>query len=132
MKASLEDISTVKKKLLVEVESQEVDKKFNEAYRELGKNTKIPGFRPGKIPRKILEARFGTQVAEDVTRGIINDTFPMAINEVNTFPIGPPLLEKESLKQGQTFKYSAVMEVRPEFEIEGYLGLEISRVIENF
>jgi trigger factor len=127
MKTTLEDISTVKKKLLVEVESPEVDKKLDEAYRDLGKQAKIPGFRPGKVPRKILEGRFGNQVVEDVTKGLISETFPQAINEVKAFPLGPPLLEKETLKQGQNFKYSAVMEVRPQFEVKDYLGLDVEK-----
>ncbi len=127
MKTTLEDISAVKKKLLVEIESLEVDKKLDEAYRDLGKRAKIPGFRPGKVPRKILEGRFGIQVAEDVTKGLISESFPQAINEVESFPLGPPLLEKETLKQGQNFKYSAVMEVRPQFEVKDYLGRDVEK-----
>jgi trigger factor len=127
MKTTLEDISAVKKKLIVEIESSEIDKKLDEAYRDLGKRAKIPGFRPGKVPRKILEGRFGNQVVEDVTKNLISETFPKAINEVETFPLGPPLLEKETLKQGQSFKYSAVMEVRPQFEVKGYQGLDAEK-----
>lgn len=127
MKASLEDISSVKKKLSVEIESQEVDKKFNEAYKEIGKKARVPGFRPGKVPRKILERHFGNQVVEDVTRDLISETLPRAIEEVETFPYGPPLLEKEVLKQGQNFKYSALMEVRPKFELKNYLGLLVEK-----
>ena len=127
MKTSLEEISSVKKKILIEVESKEVDKKLNEAYRDLGRRAKIPGFRPGKIPRKILESRFGEQVADDVTRSLINDTLPQAIDESKTFPLGVPVLEKEALKQGQDFKYSALMEVRPQFSIDNYLGLEVEK-----
>ena len=64
MKTSLEDISSVKKKLLIEIEAKEVDKKLNAAYRDLGKRAKISGFRPGKVPKKILERRFGDDVAD--------------------------------------------------------------------
>jgi len=127
MKTSLENISSIKKKLSVEIESQDVDKKLAVAYGELGKKAKIPGFRPGKVPRKILESRFGGQVEEDVMRELINETFPQAVDEAKTFPLGPPLLEKETLKQGQNFKYSAVMEVRPQFEVKDYLGLEAEK-----
>ncbi len=127
MKTSLEDISSVKKKLSIEIEPKEVDKKLNDAYRELGKKAKIPGFRPGKIPRKILEAHFSPQVTDDVSRNLINETLPTALQEAGTFPLGAPVLEKEILKQGQSFKYSAVMEVRPEFELKDYLGLEVEK-----
>ena len=127
MKTSLEEINSVKKKLVVEIESDEVDKKINEAYKELKKTTKLPGFRQGKVPRKILERHFGAKVVEDLTQTLINETLPTAIDEVKTFPVGMPLLEKEELKPGHDFKYSAVMDVLPQFELKDYLGIEIEK-----
>ena len=127
MKTSLEEISTVKKKVVVEIESSEVDKKLNQSFTAIGKKAKIPGFRPGKIPRKILESYFGNQVMDDVTRELISESFPQAIDEVNSFPLGQPVLEKEVLKPGQDFKYSAVIEVRPQFEIKNYSGVEVQK-----
>ena len=127
MKTSLEDISAVKKKLLVEIERQEVDRKLNEAYGEIGKHAKIPGFRPGKVPRKILERSFGGQVVDDVTKDLINETFPKAIQDLDIHPVGVPLLEKDALKQGQDFKYAAVMEVLPQIELKNYLGFEVEK-----
>jgi len=127
MKTNLEDISTVKKRLLVEIEPQEVDGKLNEAYKKLGKKATIPGFRPGKVPRKLLETYYGTQVIDDVTRDLISDTLPKAMEDVKTFPLTTPSLEKESLKQGQSFKYSAVMEVLPHIEVGEHLGSEVQR-----
>jgi len=127
MKTSVEEISPVKKKLSVEVESREVDKKISESYRELSKRAKIPGFRPGKAPRKILENYYGAQVREDVEKSLISETFPKAIEEAKTIPLGTPLLEKGTLKQGHNFKYSAVMEVRPQFEVKNHLGLGLEK-----
>jgi len=127
MKTSLEEISPIKKRLLIEIDSREVDEKLDRAYQEVGKKAKIPGFRPGKIPMKILERYFATQVTEDVSNGIISDTFQQAMEEVKTFPVATPLLEKEPLKRGQNFKYSAVMEIRPRFELKDYLGIEVEK-----
>ena len=127
MKTSLEDISSIKKKLSVEIEPEDVDQKINEAYRELSKKARIPGFRPGKVPRKILEQRFGDDIADDVTKNIIGDSFPKAVAEVDVVPLGTPLLDKETLKQGQPFRYSAIMEIRPKFEVKDYLGLEVEK-----
>lgn len=129
MKTTLEDISPVKKKLLIEIDSKEVDKKLNQAYGEIRKTAKIPGFRPGKVPRKILETYFGNQVIDDVTRGLISESFPKAVDEVKTFPLGQPILEKEALKHGQDFNYSAIIEVRPEFEVKDYFGLDVEKEI---
>ena len=87
MKTKLQDISPVKKKLEIEIEAGEVDKKINEAYRELGKGVRLPGFRPGKVPRKILERRFGNQVMDDVTRRLVSETLPKAVEETNAYPL---------------------------------------------
>jgi trigger factor len=129
MKITVEDITPVKKRLRVEIEADEVNRKLNQAYGDIRNKVRIPGFRPGKAPRKILESYYGNQVREDVTKELIADSFPKAVDEAKTFPLGQPVLEKESLKQGDPFFYSAIMEVRPQFEVKNYLGLEIQKEI---
>jgi trigger factor len=129
MKTSLEQISSVKKRLLVEVEAGEVDKKIDEAYRVLGKKARVHGFRPGKVPRKILERYFGEQVEQDVTRGLVDETLPKAVEEADTFPLTMPVVENDVLKAGQSFKYTAVLEVRPQFELKSYMGVEVGKEI---
>ena len=129
MKTSVESISAVKKKLMVEIEADKVEKKVNEAYRALAKKAKIPGFRPGKIPRRILESYFGNQVQEDVTKDLVSETLPKAVEETNTYPLTMPVVENDLLKIGQDFKYSATMEVKPEFTLPDYMGLEVEKEI---
>ena len=129
MKTKLEEISSVKKKLEIEIEAGEVSRRIEEAYRELRRGVKLPGFRPGKVPRKILERRFGNQVIDDVTRRLVNETLPKAVEETNTIPLSMPIIENEILKLGQSFRYSAVMEVRPEFELKDYMGVEVEKEI---
>lgn len=129
MKTSVEDISGVKKKLTVEIEAEETDRKVNEAYKSLAKRAKIPGFRPGKVPRRILENYYGSQVLEDLARDLVAETLPTALEETKTFPVAAPAIEKETLKAGQDFKYTALMEVRPTFELKDYMGLEVEKEI---
>jgi len=86
MKTGVEEISSVKKRLVVDVDSKEVLHKVNDAYRMLGKRAKIPGFRTGKIPRKVLERYFGNQVLEDVTKDLVKETLPGAIEETGVIP----------------------------------------------
>lgn len=127
MKASIEEITPVKKRLTVEVESEEVDRKIDEAYRELKKKARVDGFRPGKVPRNILERYFGEQVTQDVKRGLMSDTLPRAFEETKIFPIAMPLIENESLQAGEGYTYTALMEVRPQFELKDYMGLEVEK-----
>lgn len=129
MKTKWAEISPVRKKLEVEIEAGEVAKKIDEAYRELRKSVRLPGFRPGKVPRKILERRFGNQVMDDVTRRLVNETLPKAVEETHTVPLSMPVIENEILKLGQNFKYSAVMEVKPEIELKDYMGFEVEKEI---
>jgi trigger factor len=127
MKATIEDLSPVKKRIHVELPPDEVDRKVNDLFKELGRKAKVPGFRPGKIPRKILEARFGREIADDAAQKLVNETFYKALEENEVFPLGYPLLEKEPLKQGHAFKYSAQVEVKPRITLGEYRGLEVEK-----
>jgi trigger factor len=129
MKASIEQITPVKKRLTVEIEPEEVDKKIEEAYKQLRKKARVDGFRPGKVPRNILQRYFGAQVNEDVKRGLLSETLPQAFEETKIFPVAMPVIENESLKAGEGYKYVALMEVRPEFELKDYMGLEVDKEI---
>ena len=131
MKTTVEEISPVKKKIMVEIEADEVEKELNQAFAELRKRTKIKGFRPGKAPLKLLERYYGDQIIDDVTSKIIRETFPQALQEVDAQPLNMPALEKENLVRGKSFKYSAVMEVKPEFQLSQYLGLEAEKEAVN-
>jgi trigger factor len=127
MKTNIEDISSVKKKVNVEIEAEEIDRRIEDAYKKLGKKAQIKGFRAGKVPRNILEKFYGGQVLEDVTNNVIRETLPSAIDETKKFPLTMPSIENEELKAGQSFKYSAVMETRPEFELKDYQGVEVEK-----
>lgn len=127
MKSSIEEINPVKKKLIVEIEADEVDRKIEKAYRELGKTVRLPGFRPGKIPFRILEGRFGKEVLSDVTRDLVNESLPKALEETDAFPLSMPSIENGIPEKGKAFQYTAVMEVRPQFELKDYMGLEIQK-----
>ena len=127
MKTNIEDISSVKKRLNIEIEAEEIDKKVNETYKKYGKIAKIKGFRPGKAPRKILENYYGNQVLEDVTKSLIEETLFAAMEEHKTYPLNMPVVENEILKIGENYKYSAQFEVRPQFELKDYLGIEVEK-----
>lgn len=127
MKTQVEEISQVKKKLLIEIDANEIDARINKAFKDLGKRAKIKGFRPGKIPLKILERYYGEQLLGDVTSSLIRETLPEAFEEARIYPLNMPIIENEILKKGQNYKYTALMEVRPEFELKDYLGAEIEK-----
>ena len=127
MKTSVEEINPVKRRLTVELDAQEVDRKIDDAYRTLKKKARIHGFRPGKAPRDILERYYGEQVAQEVTKDLVNETLPRAFEETKSYPLTMPLVENDGLKKGDGFKYAAVIEVKPFFELKDYMGLEVEK-----
>ncbi len=127
MKSSIEEISPVRKKLIVEIEAEEVDRRIDKAYKDLGKNARLPGFRPGKVPLGILEGRFGKEVLSDVTRDLVSESLPKALEENDTFPLSMPVIDNGVPEKGQAFHYTAIMEVRPWFELPDYMGLEMEK-----
>ena len=127
MKTTIENVNSVKKRLIVEIEAHEIDKRIDDAYRKLGRTAKIKGFRPGKAPRKILERYYGEGLLEDVKQSIIKETLPSALEETSIIPINIPQVENEILKAGEGYTYTAVMEVRPEFELKDYQGIEVKK-----
>ena len=127
MKTTLEDLSSVKKKLTVEVEADDVNKMFAETYARLKSQVSVPGFRKGKAPGSIIEKRYGKQVEQDVEKDLVQDSFYKALDEHNLIPLNIPLLEKGDLKKGNSFSYNITFEVRPKFDLEKYSGVEVEK-----
>jgi len=125
MNITVEEISSVKKKVNVEIPQEQVTKEIESFYREVGKQAKIKGFRPGKIPKDILERHFKDYVKSEVIQKLIQETYPAALSEKDLHPVSPPVVDPGELESGKPFQYSATVEVKPEIKMEGYTGLNI-------
>jgi trigger factor len=125
MKANVEDISSIKKKVSIEIPVDQVTKEVDSFYEELKKKARIKGFRPGKVPRNILERHFKDYVKAEVIQKLIQDTYPTALSEKDLHPVSPPVIDPGELENGKSFQYTAIIEIKPEIKIEGYLGLKI-------
>ncbi len=125
MKLNVEEINTVKKKVNIEIPEDHVTKEINSFYEDLRKKARIKGFRPGKVPRNILERHFKDYVKAEVIQKLIQETYPNALSEATLQPISPPVVDPQELEIGKPFQYSAIIEVKPDIKIEGYLGLTI-------
>jgi trigger factor len=125
MKASVEEISSVKKKISVEIPEDHVTKEVDSFYKDLGKKAKIKGFRPGKVPRNILERYFKDHVKAEVIQKLIEESYPKALSETDLQPVSPPVIDPGEFEGGKSFQYSAVIEIKPDIKLEGYTGLKI-------
>jgi len=125
MKANVEEISSIKKKVSIEIPEDQVTKEVESFYKDLGKKAKIKGFRPGKVPRDILERYFKDYVKAEVVQKLIQDTYPKALSEAYLQPVSPPVIDPGEFVEGKSYQYSAVIETKPDITLEGYTGLKI-------
>ena len=125
MKVSVEEINSIKKKVNVEVPEEQVIKEVDSFYRELNRKAKIKGFRPGKVPRNILERHFKDYVKTEVIQKLIQESYPQALSEAKLHPISNPLIDPGEMEGGKPFQYAATIEIKPEIKLEGYIGLKI-------
>jgi len=124
---TIEEISPVKKKLSFEVPWEETKKTLDEIYRQIGRTAKVRGFRPGKIPRPILERHYKEYAEEEAVNKLFNRFFWEALKENDLNAVARPEIEQKGINLDQPFAFSATVEVEPAFEPEGYVGLEVER-----
>ncbi|MGQ9648322.1 MAG: trigger factor [Thermodesulfobacteriota bacterium] len=125
MRVNVEEISPIKRKMNIELPEERVSKEVDSFYRELNRKAKIKGFRPGKVPRNILERHFKDYVKAEVIQKLIQESYTEALSEAKLHPVSPPLIDPGEMEGGKPFQYAATIEVKPEIKLEGYIGLKI-------
>jgi len=127
METTVEALEGNKVRLKVAVPASEFEAAIDAAFRKLAKEVRIPGFRPGKAPRRLLEAHFGPEVArEQALRDSVPDYYSQAVQAEELDTIAPPELEITSGQEDGDVEFDAVVEVRPQVEIQGYDVLQIT------
>ncbi len=127
MRATAQPVDGNKVKLSVELDEAELDEALDEAYRRLGREVKVPGFRPGKVPRRLLEARMGAgAVRREVVREALPDYYARAVRDTDVDAIAAPEIEITAGEESGSLAFDAVVEVRPKVAIPGYQGLRVT------
>jgi trigger factor len=119
--------SPVAHRLEVRVQADRVRKAFDRAYRELARQVRVKGFRPGKTPRAVLERLYGASVVEQLESSLIRETLPDAIEQAALAPVATPAIDAQPPRAGEDFTYVARVEVAPEIEFGDLSGLSAQR-----
>ena len=127
MQVLVEDLSSVKKILHIEVSEENVKNELDKAYKNLKKTAKVKGFRPGKTPRSVLERLFHKNVHADVSALLIQDTIVKAIQETKLKIVGNPDIQPPEFNGKGPYKYDAVVEIMPELKEIDFKGLNLTR-----
>jgi trigger factor len=115
-----------KVKLSVEVDEDEFDKAINDAFRKISREVRVPGFRPGRAPRKVLERRLGPQVGrEQALHDALPEYYAQALTENDVDAIDAPHIDITSGEEEGPVAFDAVVEVRPVVQVPGYGGLRV-------
>ena len=128
MKVRVEEVSPIERKLSIEVEQPRVANELDRAYSQLGRQVKIAGFRPGKVPRRILEQRFREQVEDDVIRKMVDHGYREAVREHQLEAVSNPQVTNDRLDPNEPFTFQARVQVKPKVEAKDYFGLALNRV----
>jgi trigger factor len=127
VRTSVEPLEGNKVKVLVEVDEGEFDKAIDKAFRKLANEVRIPGFRPGKAPRRVLEARFGSEVGRSqALQDAVPDYYMSAVREHDVDVIAAPELQITEGEDDGAVAFEAVVEVRPVVQVPGYGGLRVT------
>ena len=126
MQTSVEELEGNRVKLSVNLDDQEFEKALDAAFRRIAREVRIPGFRPGKAPRRILEARLGPEVArQEALREALPQFYAQALDETAVDAIAPPEIDITSGEESGSVAFDAVVEVRPKVDVPGYGSLRV-------
>jgi len=129
MQVHVEDISSVQKKVTIEIPVERVNEEIDKAYAAIQKQAKIQGFRPGKAPMHLIKRTYSDAMRDDVMRRLYQQTLYKALDDHKVEPIDSPTIESDILEAGSPFKYSAIIEVMPQILLNEYTGLAINKEI---
>lgn len=129
MKATWEKIEKNLGVLEVEVEAERVAAALDKAFNKVVKKANVPGFRKGKVPRPIFEARYGVEsLYQDAIDILLPEVYSEAVEQTDIFPVDRPEVDVEQFGKGQAFVFKAKVTVKPEVKLGEYKGIEVASV----
>ncbi|MDR0965772.1 MAG: trigger factor [Myxococcales bacterium] len=127
-KFSVEEVSSIERKLHVELSADEVTGAIEQAYRHINANVCIPGFRKGKAPRRRLEALYKGRAIADAIESIVQSSYEEALDKTPTlFPLTEPKVQLGDFKEGESLSYTATVEVKPAIALASIDGLSLHK-----
>jgi len=126
MKVAVESIGSFQRKIQITVPASKVKNELDTAFKQLGRKVRLPGFRPGKAPRRVLEARYGTDIRSDVANNLVQSGYRDAIAGEKLEPVGQPTLDNPGEISGSVdFEFTVIVDVKPTVELTKVKGVDV-------
>jgi len=129
MQVSVEATGNLERRLRVEVPAERINKEIENRLRRVGKTAKIKGFRPGKVPAKVIRQRYGDQVRQEVLSEMMQTSYSEALQRESLVPAGGPQIHPEQAGQDEGLVYTATFEVYPEVELADLDKISVTRPV---
>ena len=127
MLVTVESTGTLERRMRVELPAERIEKEVESRLKKVGRTAKIKGFRPGKIPAKVVRQHYGKQVREEVLSDLMQKSYTDAVRQENLSPAGGPRIEPVSSGDAQSFAYVATFEVLPEVTLKGLEKIKVEK-----
>ncbi len=129
MQVSIQTTSGLERKLTVGVPADRVDSEVNVRLQKAAKTVRLDGFRPGKVPMKVMKQRFGAGVRQEVVQEVMSQSFQEAIVKEQLKPAGMPSIEPKNIETGSDLEFVATFEVFPDVELKDYSSIAIEKPV---
>lgn len=127
MQVSVEKSGKLERRLNIQVAAQRVEDEVQDRLKKMMGKVKLKGFRPGKVPFKVVQQQYGDSVRVEVMENLVRSTYAEAIHKEELNPAGPPKLDNVDMKPGQDLSYTATLEVYPEIKLKGLEGVKVEK-----
>ena len=128
MDVKVEEVNALTRKVTITLPADEVKGKINKAYAKLQKEAKMKGFRRGKVPRSVIEKTYKPQVQAEVGEELVQETYFDIIEKQDFDPVVHPEIDEPAFNDDGSFTYVAKVDIRPDFELGEYKGIEVEEV----
>jgi trigger factor len=127
LQISVETREGLERRIKVQIPAVRIENEINSRLQRVGRTAKLKGFRPGKIPAKVIRQHYGGQIRQEVLQAIVESSYSEAITQEKLRPAAVPTIEPESAGSGDDFTYTATFEIYPEIKLAGLDGLKVKR-----
>lgn len=127
LQVSVEAREGLERRIKVQIPADRIESEVNSRLQRVGRTAKLKGFRPGKIPAKVIRQHYGGQIRQEVLQAVVESSYSEAITQEKLRPAAVPTIEPESAGVGDDFTYTATFEIYPDFKLAGLDGLKVER-----
>ena len=127
MQVTVESTGTLERRMRVELPAERINNEVDSRLKAWGRKAKIKGFRPGKVPPKVVKQRYGKQIREEVLNEVMQKSYSDALVQENLNPAGGPRIEPADAQDASTFAYVATFEVMPEFTLKNLDKIKVEK-----